>query len=259
MMQAPKATAPPATRFTQALVASDAPAYRRATQAAFLRRAAQGRVSKDLLGRWLANDRLYIHGYVRGLGRLLSFLALPDVPAAAAPAGPAERLRSWCIDALVNLRGEEALFAATAAAHGLPPGLDAGPDGRVPDGAKLEGLRRFEALFAALAPGPGARLPWLECAVVFYGTERCYLDAWSYARARLAPGDGGALRRRLMPSWTSPAFAAFVAELGDLVDGAVAEQVELHGEGAWPELLERALVPWRALLAAEEAFWPAVE
>lgn len=247
----------PRFRLTRALVDSDPDGYGKATQSAFLRNAARGKVSKPLLGRWLANDRLYTHGYIKGIGRLLTMLSLPEaVPPAATPT---TRLLSWAVDALVNIRREEAFFVDTAAAFGIPVSLETDPDGRVPAHAKLEGLRRFEALFGGLAPGDGRVLPWLEFAVVYYGTEKCYLDAWSYARAQLEGGDededGGAVRNEFIPNWTSAEFVEFVDELGDIIDDAVDEQVALHGESIRADVMERSLVQWRALLAAEEAFW----
>ncbi|KAH8712745.1 hypothetical protein HC256_005919 [Beauveria bassiana] len=179
--------------FTQTLIASDPAGHQRATQSPFLQRAAAGTLSKALLGRWLANDRLYIHGYIRAAGRLLSFLRLPE----AVPHedhndnnnnnnnndndddDAAEALLAWVVDALVNIQRESRFFLSTAAQYGLDVNLpiDA-TTGRVPAAAKLDGLRRFEALFDGLQSstdeGP---LPWLEAAVLFYATERCYLDA----------------------------------------------------------------------------------
>ncbi|TWU79065.1 hypothetical protein ED733_008615 [Metarhizium rileyi] len=38
------------------LLFSDAARFRQATQSTFLKRAAQGKVPKDILGQWLAND-----------------------------------------------------------------------------------------------------------------------------------------------------------------------------------------------------------
>ncbi|KJZ79473.1 hypothetical protein HIM_00942 [Hirsutella minnesotensis 3608] len=142
---------------TQTLLDSDPHGYERATQSAFLRNAARGKVPKEVLGQWLANDRLYINGYVQGAGRLLSFLALPET-----------------------------------------------------------------------VPGEGGETP----------------------ATRLAGVAG---------HWTSLEFVEFVDELGAIVDDAVREQVEVHGEGAGAELTERALGKWREVLAAEEAFWPAME
>ncbi|GJN70679.1 hypothetical protein VFPFJ_08814 [Purpureocillium lilacinum] len=264
-------------RLTEALIASDPDGFQRATQSPFLRNAARGAVPKDVLGRWLANDRLYIHGYIRGIGRLLSFLALPQtVPERSAASGaedddedretPATRLLAWMIDALVNIRREERFFVDTAHDFGIVVNLPASAEGRVPDEAKIEGLRRFEALFAGLGPGRGDVLPWLECAVVFYGTEKCYLDAWSYAKSLLQEGadpaadaDGGALRKEFIPNWTSEEFIEFVDELGDLINEAVEIEIRQRGEGAKQEILERSLAKWRELLAAEQAFWPAMQ
>lgn len=251
--------------FTQALIASDPAGFQRATQSPFLRRAASGTLSKAALGRWLANDRLYIHGYVRAAGRLLSFLPLPPTVPAAAPraeADPASQLLAWTVDALVNIQRESGFFVATAARYGLDINLPVDDaSGRVPASAKLEGLRRFEALFDGLAAGP-APLAWLEAAVVFYGTEKCYLEAWTWARSHMDTSDGGdddedggAVRRAFMANWTSPEFVAFVERLGDIVDVAVQAQ----GDEVQEALLQRGLVPWRAVLAAEEAFWPVVE
>ncbi|PNP39006.1 hypothetical protein TGAMA5MH_09232 [Trichoderma gamsii] len=250
---------------TQTVLASDPVAYKSATQSSFLTRAAEGRVSKDYLGKWLSNDRLYIHGYIRGVGRLLSFLQLPETVEEEADVSESTRLLHWMIDALVNIRREEEFFVRTAADYGIS--LDVSH--------KLEGLRRFEALFDSTRPGDGDRekavLPWLESAIVFWATEKCYLDAWSGASARLsAPSaadgdeDGGALRREFIPNWSSVEFARFVDQLGEIVDSAVRREMELRqdegGEEAIKEeLLDRALVKWREVLVAEKAFWPAME
>lgn len=260
---------------TQTLIDSDTDGFKRATQSTFLQRAAQGKVDKTVLGQWLANDRLYILGYIQGIGRMLSFLSLPEtVPAPPASRDTANtRLLDWLIDAMVNIRREEKFFVDAAHSFGIDLNLEASADGRVHDSAKLEGLRRFEALFGGLGPGKSsgsssgtAALPWLECAVVFYGTEKCYLEAWSWARDQLQDGvdgagdaDGGALRNQFIPNWTGKEFRAFVDDLGKIVDDAVREHLEGAGEGAKGDVVERSLVKWRELLAAEQAFWPAME
>ncbi|PTB67614.1 heme oxygenase-like protein [Trichoderma citrinoviride] len=278
----------PPFSLTQTLLASDPRAHQSATQSPFLALASQGRLPKSLLGQWLANDRLYIHAYIRGIGRLLSFLRLPDVvhppllrdDKAEREASVEEKLLHWMIDALVNIRREEDMFVRTAAKYGVDVNLAAGPDGRIAASTKLEGLRRFEALFDGISPPPPrdqggvVLLPWLEAAVIFWATEKCYLDAWSGAAARQlsddAAGDdndadGGALRRELIPNWSSDEFARFVDALGEIVDAGVRREMELKkGEGEEEEvvkarLVERALGKWREVLAAEEAFWPAVE
>lgn len=250
--------------FTKALRESNAAAYQAATQSAFLRNAAHGAVSKSTLGTWLANDRLYIHAYIRGTGRLLDFLRLPQtVSELHHGTDAATQLFDWSVDALVNIRREEAFFVSTARKYGIDVNLPAGTDGLVPQDAKLRGLQRFEDLFGTLAPGPG-RLPWLESAVVFYGTEKCYLDAWTWARSQLAgesdeDEDGGALRGEFIPNWTCAEFVQFVERLGKVIDDAVAEEVRIGGEGVWDELMARVAPWWGELLGAEEGFWPVMD
>lgn len=250
---------------TQTVLASDPLAYKSATQSPFLTRAAEGRVSKHYLGQWLSNDRLYIHGYIRGVGRLLSFLQLPETIEEETDVSESTKLLHWMIDALFNIRREEEFFVRTAAEYGISLDL----------GHKLEGLRRFEAIFDSTHPGDGDRekpvIPWLESAIVFWATEKCYLDAWSGASARLsAPSgadedeDGGALRREFIPNWSSVEFARFVDKLGEIIDAAVWREINLRqNEGGEEEikeeLLDRALVKWHEVLVAEKAFWPAME
>ncbi|CEJ94190.1 hypothetical protein VHEMI09738 [[Torrubiella] hemipterigena] len=252
--------------FTQALIQSHSEAYQAATQSAFLRNAARGKVPKATLGTWLANDRLYIHGYIRGTGRLLSFLGLPQTVAEQNHGSDAAtQLFDWSVDALVNIRREEAFFVDTARRYGIDVNLPTGADGAVvPQAAKLPGLQRFETLFDKLAPGPGSLLPWLESAVVFYGTEKCYLDAWTWAKSQLSgtthnDDDGGALRAEFIPNWTSADFVVFVDMLGKIIDDAVAEEVRRGDGKVWDVLMARVTPWWEELLAAEEGFWPAME
>lgn len=82
---------------TSHLLNIDRPAFTAATQCPFLAAAGQGRLSKSTLGTWLANDRLYIHAYVKAAGRTLSTINLPqaipqtDTEAAA----PETQLVDW--------------------------------------------------------------------------------------------------------------------------------------------------------------------
>lgn len=192
---------------TKDLLASDPEAYLRATRSPFLTAAAAGKAPKDVLGRWLANDRLYIHAYIRGVGRLLSALRLPDTVAATTTTTTvSERLLQWLVDALANVRREERFFVETARRFGIEVDLPVSDEGVVAAEDKLEGLRRFEELFGAFDTGRGTP-GWLEGAVLLYATERCYLDAWSGARDELDAGedgsgdaDGGALRREFIPN-----------------------------------------------------------
>lgn len=245
--------------FTQTVLQSNPEGFKRATQPNFLRNAACGLVDKATLGSWLANDRLYIHGYIRATGHLLSFLSLP-AEASTKPSDGASRLLSWCIDALVNIRREEAFFVQTAADYGIGINLPI-TNGVVAQADKLPGLVLIEKLFDSVKPGQGP-LPWLEAAVLFYGTEKCYLEAWTWAKSQQinsltehADLDGGALRKQFIPNWTAAEFVKFVDELAKVIDDAVEEA----GEGEREGLMERAEATWEALLLAEESFWPVME
>ncbi|KAK0767035.1 hypothetical protein N5P37_000767 [Trichoderma harzianum] len=264
---------------TQTILISDPLGYKSATQSPFLANASQGRISKTLLGQWLANDRLYIHAYIRGVGRLLSFLQLPEVvtpprdDTTEREHPPNAKLLHWMIDALVNIRREEDFFVQTAAKYGIDVNLPADANGQVANDTKLEGLRRFEALFDSISPSSDndVILPWLEAAIVFWATEKCYLDAWSGAASRLSTpsdskdeddADGGALRREFIPNWSSKEFAQFVDQLGEIIDAAVQREMELRRDAdelVRVQLLDRALAKWQEVVAAENAFWPAME
>jgi thiaminase len=265
---------------TSSLLSSNEEGFQKATRSPFLKLAAQGRLSKETLGEWLANDRLYIHGYIRATGHLLSSLELPQTVAS----DPSDRyidapskLLSWTIDALVNIRREEKFFVDTATRYGINVNLSADTNGRVPAEAKLDGLRRFEELFDSLvhlsavdvdASSAPRVLPWLEAAVVFYGTEKCYLEAWSWAKSHLdtdkdtaanPDADGGAVRDEFIANWTSAEFAAFVDELGGIIDEAVAKEISVRGDQSAAELMQRCQPKWNQLLVAEAAFWPGVK
>lgn len=277
----------PTWSLTSHLLSIDKRAYEAATRALFLEAAGQGRVSKKTLGEWLANDRLYTHAYIKAAGRALASIELPQTTAPTSddgrrnpPATP--ELVDWLCDTLVALRREDHLFQDVAKRYGIPidlevdattaaaadPGREAGP--RVRDAAKIPGLVMFERLFGSLSvPTQSANhhllLPWLEAAVVFWGTEKVYSDAWAWAKTFLQEGakedadaDSGALRKDFIPNWSSDEFVAFVDKLGDIVNDAVSGLVETHGESVKVGLIERAERVWRELVAAEGAFWPNV-
>lgn len=271
---------PPSWSLTEHLLSLSPDKYKEATQAPFLLAAAEGRLSKDTLGQWLANDRLYIHAYIRAAGTMLAALDLPqEVPKAEATE---TQLVDWFIEALVAVRREERLFIDVASRYGLrvdllEPGKAAlGPaetSGQVASENKLLGLVMIEEQFRSVGPSAvntsGAlSLPWLEGAVTFWATERCYLDAWSWAKSRQSmvgsspvkeDADGGALRREFIPNWSSAEFAEFVGRLGSIIDHAVSKTLESLGEEAKEGLLKRVEGKWKSLIAAEAAFWPVID
>ncbi|KAJ9138157.1 hypothetical protein NKR23_g8682 [Pleurostoma richardsiae] len=249
--------------------------FEAATQSPFLRAAGEGRLQKDILGKWLANDRLYIHAYIKAAARTLAVVDLPQTTQASDASETL--LVDWLLESLVALRREERLFIDVAKRYGLAVDLETTAmteggreDPRVPGTAKLPGLVMFERLFGSLHPAGTvdrtAPLPWLEAAVVFWGTEKVYLEAWRWARSHqeaVTEGakdvDGGALRDEFIPNWSNNDFADFVERLTGVIDRAVADTLGRMGDGAKGSFVQRTERLWIDLLAAESAFWPSLD
>jgi hypothetical protein len=206
-------------------------------------------------------------GYIRLTGDLLKILQLPAKPTGSKDAGTIEvRLLDWLVDALVNIRREERFFMDVAERFGLDVDI-ADANGVVADERKIEGLKRFEKLFGDLtAEGlKPSLLPWLEGAVVFWATEKVYFTAWSWAKEYASSSitspeddaDGGAMRKEFIPNWTNDEFIKFVDTLEGIVNEGVREAVG-DDEGKRKDIVEKAEKWWKALLDAEEAFWPEV-
>lgn len=265
-----------ASSLTSHLLTISPAAYEAATHSAFLLAAGQGRLDKKTLGTWLANDRLYIHAYIKAVGRTLAVLDLPETTTPASDA-PEALLVDWLAATLAALRREERLFVDVARRYGL--GIDLESDvttqegGRevrhVPGTAKLTGLVMLERIFGSLHPAASVDrtrpVPWLEAAVVFWATEKVYCDAWAWAASKQTAGedgtgdaDGGVLRREFVPNWANPEFKKFVDELAGLVDRAVDEAVAELGQGVRGALVQRAQKVWGEVVDAEAAFWPQV-
>ncbi|KAF2658974.1 heme oxygenase-like protein [Lophiostoma macrostomum CBS 122681] len=269
---------------TAHLLTRHTPLFTRATQSAFLSHAALGTLPRSTIAHWLANDRLYMQGYIRLSGTLLRLLRLPAHPVPCGSAGGVEtRLLDWLVAALGNIRREERWFVRVAEGYAL--GIDISREGEVEeDGVRVRvvdeerksaGLKRFERLFGRLTScgfeeqSARRRMPWLEGVVVFWATERVYLEAWRWARNRAAAVereegrgsedlDGGAMRKEFIPNWTSEEFGRFVGDLESILNDAV-EEVCGADEGVRREVYSRAEGVWKELLECEVAFWPEVE
>jgi thiaminase len=238
-------------------------AFRLATQPAFLRTAGQGRISTLTLSQYLSQDRLYQYAYVRFVGQLLSKLRFETTTTTTTTTtGPlARRIMDTLIDALIGIQKELGFFEAVAARYGF--GLEVATT-TVPGPTPI--TRAYADFFASVS-GPGASL--LEGLVALWGTEKCYLEAWRYAKGFISPAaegsyerdaDGGAIRKELLPNWTSEEFGKSVEGIGLLVDEvAAAERERLGDEGEWKVMESRCDEVWRQILWLEERFWPDVE
>ncbi|KFY87280.1 hypothetical protein V500_07083 [Pseudogymnoascus sp. VKM F-4518 (FW-2643)] len=263
---------------TQHLLSDAVAEFEKATQSPFLRAAAEGRLDKKTLRSWLVNDRQYIHAYIIGAE---GFLAEIQHPKGGSP-GAADTeldeselaLVAWLTEGVANVRREEQFFVEVAARYGI------GLEPRTDDG-ESESVYAFEALFEHIPPIRDVSDPWwLQGAILFWATEKCYLEAWSWAKTQLndqgpeKDADGGALRTEFIPNWTSPEFAAFVDRLAHIIDDAVnklSEDIEDMKETdpkTVTDLREAVFLQksvqhprrlFRQVLGAEEKFWPVLE
>lgn len=109
-----------------------------------------------------------------------------------------------------------------------------------------------------------AGVPVIEGLAVLWATEVCYLRAWRYAAAFLKArgddgkedADGGALKEKFIPNWSSAEFEAFVDQIGEVLD-LMAGQIK--GVEEMELMRGRCLEWWRQVVWLEERFWPSMD
>lgn len=267
---------------TTHLLSVSIPQFKRTTTAPFLARAAQGQLSKHLIGQWLANDKLYIQGYISLAENLTRIIKSSSSAENQADVESIEsRLLRWLGAAIENVKRESEWFDEMTRSYNLTAPTTS-------SSSKSLGVQRFEALFSQLSSqSPNAFLPWLEGAVCLFSTEKVYYEAWSWARkqyhrrsASPLPGstaatsrsrspnpvtqdyskdlDGGAMRKEFIPNWSNKNFMMFVEILERIINEGVSRAVA-GDDKRWQEVKSRADAVWQATLDAEEAFWPDVD
>lgn len=123
--------------------------------------------------------------------------------------------------------------------------------------------RAYIDMFMSVAsPGVSA----LEGVAVLWATEVCYLRAWryaaSYGKKKVQEGksdidaDGGALREKFIPNWSSVEFEQFVNRIGDVLDQMAGE---IKGAEEVEAMRARCLEWWKQVVWLEERFWPAMD
>jgi thiaminase len=252
---------------TTHLLAVSLDQFERTTQATFLQKAAQGRLSKEFIGQWLANDRLYIQGYISLAESMLRLLQKSTSPHKASDTESVEsRLIRWLEAAIENVKREDQWFVEMTQSYGLTAkGL--GPNGALADTHKSRGLQLFESLFRSYSNAPEySFMPWLEGMTILWATEKVYYESWSWARRQDAQSsprnydhdlDGGAMRKEFIPNWSNKNFMMFVETLERTLNEAVSQAVG-RDDARWQEVKQRTETVWQATLDAEEAFWPDV-
>ena len=250
------------------LVSTSGPLFKAATQSPFLVAAGDGTLSKQKLSEWLSQDRLYAQAYIGFIGSLFGHV---KPPARHVPFSEHHKSIHWRIIHILrasqdNIFRELKFFEDTAAKYGLD--LEAksttspfGPMKATTDYIKL--FRRFscEIGYEELQ---GSDWVLLNGLVVLWATEKCYLEAWRFAKGQRdvtkapahvdADADGGALRDNFIPNWTSQKFADFVQQLEQLVDDLMEEANLWIIQDAQSE----CKVLWDEVLDIERRFWPEV-
>lgn len=256
---------------TKHLLSESPSEFAKATQSPFLLAAAQGRLDKDTLRSWLINDRKYIHAYIVGVETMLAQLQNPPDEAELDGSEPA--LATWLTEAVANVRREERFFLDVAARYGID--LEPRADDSRPDC-----VLAYETMFKFVPLNPVVTEPWwLDAAVLFWATEKCYLEAWTWAKGQLneqspeMDADGGALRTEFIPNWSSPEFADFVDRLAHIIDEAVnklSENIENTKETSLAHIrtmneavfvkmsVQNPQKLFLKVLETEEQFWPVI-
>ena len=224
---------------------------RQATEAPFLVAAGQGKLSKKVLARWLAQDRLYAQAYISFISALLARVDLPYVYVKDKSNSLRWRILNMLTAALNNIHRELELFSSTAEKYSLdldePPRPDVYFTADVP-------TKQYIDLFRAFWTDPTMSL--MEGLVVLWATEFCYFTAWSHAKKHLSETesgegdeDGGALRKEFIPNWTSDEFVHAIQEIEQCTND-LAEREEACRK------IEVYKAVWGHVLEIERRFWP---
>jgi thiaminase len=238
-----------APTLTQSLLQSSSSSFTRATRAPFLAAAGKGLISRETLSQWLSQDRLYGQAYISFIGSLLAHLRLPTEH------DPKRSKLQWRIAemltaAMENILREQKFYDDVAQRYALkldePP-----PEQTIFKASRVTQI--YVELFRSFLD-PSKTL--LEGMVVLWATEKCYLEAWSYALEESTEGDGekdldgGALRTEFIPNWSRKEFVDFVERIAGLLN-----ELWVNGSGD-KEAAQRA---WEEVLLLEEKFWPDVK
>ncbi|RAH85230.1 heme oxygenase-like protein, partial [Aspergillus japonicus CBS 114.51] len=244
-----------------------------ATAHPFLSAAAAGTLPKPRLSAWLAQDRLYIHAYIRFIGALLAKLHLPTNPQNTTTENEPETLESQTLHtltaALTNIVRELDFFRAVAAEYALDlqaPFPAAAPGAAAAAAGPFTASPITTAYTDLFVSAGAAGTSLLEGLVVLWATEVCYLTVWRNVRDAMGQhhtdgedADGGALREQLIPNWTGPEFEAFVAGITRLVDAVAEREVARSSSpNAREEVVERCARWWRQVVWLEGQFWPEI-
>ena len=240
-------------RLTSILIESTPEQLKAATRHPFLKAAGQGKVSKDDLSRWLSQDRLYAETYISFISSLIARVTLPYAFVDSKDKSLRWRIIILLTEALQNIHRELEFFSETAKKYDLA--LD---EPWIEDASTFEPnpvTEQYISLFTSFHLDPQQSL--LEGLLVLWATEKCYLDAWTYASTYLESSsdenaDGGALKNEFIPNWSSTEFVKFVDEIANVTDALANRENAL-------KKIEVLKALWLHVLDIEQGFWPNID
>lgn len=171
---------------TNALLAGEATNWKRILDHPFVAGTSAGTLPRTSFDRWLIEDHFFV----------VSFRAFLT---ALAEVAPDDTARDVLAGGLAALTPELELFETEAAVRGLD--LTGEPS--------LLTLGYSSYLLASVRAG------WPVGITVLYAAEKAYYDAWASVRDSTGPETPYA---GFIANWSSPEFAAYVDQLGALVD-----------------------------------------
>ena len=200
--------------FSQDLLCANDDLWPSLTGHPFVTAAADGTLPAGAFDRWIVADHAFVVAFRRFLAGLLAI-------------APTEDARDLLTGSLGPLQEELDLFREAAARRNLDLAVE----------PTLVELGYSAFLIASLADG------WATAVTILYGAEKAYSDAWTAVRAKAAADSP---HWSFIDNWSSPAFAAWVDRIGELVDVLPSHE--------WPA----AHVAFRRVVRFESAFWDSV-
>ena len=226
-----------------------------ATEAPFLLAAAQGRLPKSVISKWISQERLVVQAQISLIGALLARVDLPYVLLSDTKKAGSIRWRvvNMLSEALQRVQGELAYFTDLATRYNLDLEFPPRPDVFF---TADQPAKQLIDLFRAFWTDPSMTL--LEGLVVFWSFHYGHLTAFKYIGRNLNlsqrpddASDGGVMMKELVPHWTSLDFEEFLAELMEVTN------MLGHREEAWTKLDVFGAV-WQHVLETQRRMWPDV-
>ena len=199
---------PPGGSVTQQLIAATGEAWTAATTGPFLTGARDGTLPADAFDRWLEQDHRFVDTLVRAWGLLLQTAPREDF--------------GLLVGGMQAFDEELRWFEGVAEQRGLDL---AGPE--------LPAAAAYNAALLDLA-----RRPYPEAIAAMWAVEAAYLTSWQGALP------GAPAYAEFVTHWANDEFAAFVAQLGRVVDRELPDGPTPAAQAAVDEVV-----------AHEAAFW----